>query len=36
MTSNDFYTTLGKITYLFSSIDFLVSNMAFELGLSKF
>ena len=32
---NDFYKTLGKISYSFSQIDFLISNIAVALGIIK-
>jgi glycosylphosphatidylinositol transamidase (GPIT) subunit GPI8 len=35
MELDDFYKTLGKISYRFSSIDFLISNIAVDLGLSE-
>lgn len=33
MELDKFYTTLGRITFNFSKIDFLISNMAVELEL---
>lgn len=35
MELNDFYKTLGKISYSFSRLDFLISHIAVDLGISK-
>ena len=35
MELEDFYKTLGKISYSFSRIDFLISNIAVEVDLTK-
>src|SRR5436190_24294780 len=34
MERNEFYQLLGQITYSFSRIDFLISNIAVDLGLA--